>query len=80
LTYDIAVEPQYEPWRVWIDEQLSYLPLAAANFERRLWLDESHRPSIIELAADYGSTKSRPGLSFEERTRGSRDERIRDVR
>lgn len=52
LTYDIAVEPEFEPWREWIDAQLSHLPLVAAvNLERRLWLDESHWPSIIELAA-----------------------------
>ncbi|MGI5151444.1 hypothetical protein ACQEVC_34610 [Plantactinospora sp. CA-294935] len=52
LTYDIATLEQYEPWRLWLDAQLALLPAADAQmFEGKLWLDESHWPSIFELAA-----------------------------
>jgi len=30
LTYDIAVEDRYEPWRQWLDDQLALLPDSAA--------------------------------------------------
>ncbi|NES13228.1 MULTISPECIES: hypothetical protein [Micromonospora] len=51
LTYDIAVEDEYAPWRAWLGEQLDLLAATeAAEFERELWLDESHWPCIFELA------------------------------
>jgi hypothetical protein len=52
LTYDIAVEPEYDPWRLWYDEQLALLPNEIADqLARRLWLDEHFWPVTFELAA-----------------------------
>jgi hypothetical protein len=52
LTYDIAVEATYEPWRRWYDEQLALLPTAQANaLAGRMWLDEHFWPVTFELAA-----------------------------
>jgi hypothetical protein len=52
LTYDIAVEATYEPWRRWYDKQLALLPTAQANaLAGRLWLDEHFWPVTFELAA-----------------------------
>lgn len=52
LTYDIAVEPEYESWRLWYDEQLSQLTdVQADGLARRLWLDEHFWPVTFELAA-----------------------------
>ncbi|WP_327713181.1 hypothetical protein OG912_37075 [Streptomyces sp. NBC_00464] len=31
LSYDLAVLDEYEPWRIWLDEQLGLLPEAAAE-------------------------------------------------
>ncbi|MEU7794850.1 hypothetical protein AB0B11_15595 [Micromonospora tulbaghiae] len=52
LTYDIAVEPEFEPWRRWYEEQLALLPPRQADaLARRLWLDEHFWPVTFELAA-----------------------------
>jgi hypothetical protein len=52
LTYDIAVEPAYEPWRRWYDEQLALLSAAQADaLAGRLWMDEHFWPVTFELAA-----------------------------
>src|SRR5688500_5684774 len=52
LTFDLAVKPEYEHWRVWYDRQLTLLPDAVANeLMRKLWLDESFWPVTFELAA-----------------------------
>lgn len=52
LTYDLAVESRYEPWRRWYDEQLALLPSTQADaLAGRLWLDEHFWPVTFELAA-----------------------------
>ncbi|MBQ1022966.1 hypothetical protein [Micromonospora sp. C95] len=52
LTYDIAVDEEYAPRRAWLSEQLDLLAAKqAAEFGRKLWLDESHWPCVFELAA-----------------------------
>jgi hypothetical protein len=55
LTYDIAVEDRYEPWRQWLDDQLALLPAPAARaMSRKIWLDEHFWPVNFELAAGAG--------------------------
>ena len=62
LTYDIAVNDEYEPWRRWLDDQLALLPSRAADaMARRIWLDEHFWPVNFELAAGAGLRKA--GLS-----------------
>jgi hypothetical protein len=52
LTYDIAVEPAFEDWRRWYDQQLAWLPPSQADsLAGRLWLDEHFWPVTFELAA-----------------------------
>lgn len=52
LTYDIAVEPEFEHWRRWYGEQLALLPSPQADaLAGRLWLDEHFWPVTFELAA-----------------------------
>lgn len=52
LTYDIAVEDQYAPWRQWLDDQLALLPRRdAAALAGRIWLDEHFWTVNFELAA-----------------------------
>ncbi|QKW47917.1 hypothetical protein [Streptomyces microflavus] len=64
LSYDLAVLEEYEPWRIWLDEQLDLLPDAtAAVFAANLWRDQNFWPDIIELAA--GAALRRKGLTVE---------------
>ncbi|WP_431728924.1 hypothetical protein [Verrucosispora sp. TAA-831] len=52
LTFDIAVEPDFEHWRDWYDEQLALLPFSdAEQLAGRLWKDEFFWPVTMELAA-----------------------------
>ncbi|MEU2245066.1 hypothetical protein ABZ572_37425 [Streptomyces sp. NPDC018338] len=42
LSYDQAVLDEYEPWRIWLDEQLALLPEAAASaFAVNPWRDQN---------------------------------------
>jgi hypothetical protein len=55
LTYDIAVEDEYAPWRQWLDDQLALLPDQASEaLARRVWLDEHFWPVNFELATGAG--------------------------
>ncbi|MET9485044.1 hypothetical protein [Streptomyces sp. NPDC006638] len=64
LSYDLAVLDEYEPWRIWLDEQLDHLPTAvAAAFAANLWRDQNFWPDVIELAA--GAVLRRRGFSVE---------------
>ncbi|MGW8767844.1 hypothetical protein ACWGN5_35770 [Streptomyces sp. NPDC055815] len=64
LSYDLAVLDEYEPWRIWLDEQLALLPEAAADtFAANLWRDQNFWPDFIELAA--GAALRRRGFSVE---------------
>ncbi|GAA0611987.1 hypothetical protein [Streptomyces crystallinus] len=52
LSYDLAVEDRYEPWRAWLDEQLALLPEREAEaFAANLGRDQNFWPYNIELAA-----------------------------
>ncbi|MEU0661080.1 hypothetical protein [Streptomyces lavendulocolor] len=64
LSYDLALLDEYEPWRIWLDEQLDFLPeAAAAAFAANLWRDQNFWPDVIELAA--GAALRRQGFSAE---------------
>ncbi|MEU1455703.1 hypothetical protein [Streptomyces avermitilis] len=64
LSYDLAVLDEYEPWRIWLDEQLDLLPEAAADaFAANLWRDQNFWPDVIELAA--GAALRRKGFTVE---------------
>ena len=55
LTYDIAVEDTYLPWRTWLDEQLAELPPdTAATMAGKLWNEDHFWPCVFELAAGAG--------------------------
>ena len=52
LTYDIAVQDEYAPWRQWLDDQLALLPEDCGDaLAGRVWLDEHFWTVIFELAA-----------------------------
>ncbi|MGW0572950.1 hypothetical protein [Streptomyces tauricus] len=52
LSYDLAVEDEYEPWREWLDVQLALLPDKDADtYARNLWKDQNFWSDHIELAA-----------------------------
>ncbi|WP_433267192.1 hypothetical protein ACQPWR_05540 [Micromonospora vinacea] len=40
LTFDIAVEPQYQHWWDWYDEQLALLPSFEGEQLAELWKDQ----------------------------------------
>lgn len=62
LTYDIAVEPQFEARRTWYDEQLDLLPHEHANKQAgRLCDDRWFWPVTFELAA--GAALRRAGYT-----------------
>ncbi|MFJ4013960.1 hypothetical protein [Streptomyces sp. NPDC090026] len=64
LSYDLAVLEEYEPWRIWLDEQLALLPASAADtFAANLWRDQNFWPDFIELAA--GAALRQRGFSVE---------------
>jgi hypothetical protein len=66
LSYDIAVQDEFAPWRDWLDQQFALLPPAAADdLAGKLWLDEHFWTVMIELAAGAGSLALRavaPGV------------------
>jgi hypothetical protein len=71
LTYDIAVSEEFEHWRRWLDDQLGLMSAADADaFVRKLWLDESHWPSIFELAAGAALRKAGYDVAYERENGG----------
>jgi hypothetical protein len=67
LTYDIAVEDEFAPWRDWLDEQLALLPPATAQeLAGRLWLDAHFWPVMIELAAGAGLRAAGLRVAYEQ--------------
>jgi hypothetical protein len=66
LTYDIAVEDNYAPWREWLDDQLTLLPCRVADgMARRIWLDEHFWPVNFELAAGAGLRAAGLNVAYE---------------
>ncbi|MEW1567444.1 hypothetical protein AB0454_31285 [Streptomyces sp. NPDC093509] len=66
LSYDLAVLDEYEPWRVWLDEQLDLLPQnTAKTYEANLWRDQNFWPDIVELAAGAALRRRGFGVEFE---------------
>ncbi|WP_329564470.1 hypothetical protein OG711_38715 (plasmid) [Streptomyces uncialis] len=66
LTYDLAVEEEYEPWRIWLDEQLALLPDKTADtFAANLWQDQNFWPYLIELAAGAALRAAGSEVQFE---------------
>ncbi|MCT9075254.1 hypothetical protein [Streptomyces fulvoviolaceus] len=64
LSYDLAVEDEYEPWRAWLDAQLALLPDKHADtYARNLWKDQNFWSDHIELAA--GEALRASGLRVE---------------
>ncbi|MGW3404631.1 hypothetical protein [Streptomyces zhihengii] len=64
LSYDQAVLQEYEPWRIWLDDQLDFLPEGvAAAFAANLWREQNFWPDVIELAA--GAALRRKGFRVE---------------
>ncbi|MFJ8636988.1 hypothetical protein [Streptomyces sp. NPDC093568] len=64
LSYDLAVEDEYGPWRAWLDAQLALLPdKQADNYARNLWRDQNFWSDHIELAA--GEALRASGLRVE---------------
>ena len=71
LTYDIAVDPEYAPWRAWLDEQLALLEPAQADAQaNRLWLDEGFWTVIFELAVGAHLRASGWRISYERQLGG----------
>lgn len=67
LTYDIAVNDEYEPRRRWLDDQLALLPAPVASaLARRIWLDEHFWPVTLELAAGAGLRAAGLSVSYEQ--------------
>jgi hypothetical protein len=63
LTYDIAVDDEYAPWREWLDAQLVHLtPQQADSVAGKVWLDESFWTTLFELAA--GAALRERGLAI----------------
>jgi len=55
LTYDIAVQEEYAPWRRWLDNQLALLPDQVSDaLAGKVWLDEHFWTVNFELAAGAG--------------------------
>ncbi|MFD9238447.1 hypothetical protein ACFWB3_24705 [[Kitasatospora] papulosa] len=68
LSYDLAVLDEYEPWRIWLDEQLDLLPQnTAKTFAANLWRDQNFWPDVIELAAGAALRRRGFGVEFERR-------------
>lgn len=67
LSYDIQVQDEYAPWRVWLDEQLAQLPEKKANtLAGRLWRDEFFWSVIFELAAGAGLRRAGFAVAYEQ--------------
>jgi hypothetical protein len=66
LTYDIAVEDEYTPWRAWLDDQLDRLPVRDADaMAGKLWLDEHFWAVIFELATGAGLRAAGLDVTYE---------------
>ncbi|MEV7571452.1 hypothetical protein, partial [Streptomyces tanashiensis] len=64
LSYDIAVLDEYEPWRIWLDEQLALLPEAAASASAsNIWREQNFWPDFTELAT--GAALRQRGFTVE---------------
>lgn len=67
LTYEIAVNDEYEPWRQWLDDQLALLPGSTADvMAHRIWLDEHFWPVNFELAAGAGLRAAGLRVAYEQ--------------
>jgi hypothetical protein len=72
LSYDIAVGDEYEPWRVWLDEQLTVLPEERARkFANQLWPDQNFWPAMTELAVGASLRAAGYNVVHEHRWGGS---------
>ncbi|MFH8399532.1 hypothetical protein ACH4E9_19115 [Streptomyces anulatus] len=68
LFYELAVLEGFEPWRIWLDEQLDLLPdVTAADFAANLWRDQNFWPNIIELAAGDALRRKVLTVGFDQR-------------
>ncbi|WP_405542712.1 hypothetical protein OG478_13560 [Streptomyces phaeochromogenes] len=66
LSYDLAVEDAYEPWRAWLDAQLALLPEKDADsYAWNLWKDQNFWSDHIELAAGEALRASGLGVEYE---------------
>jgi hypothetical protein len=67
LTYDIAVQEKYAPWRQWLDDQLALLPEQVAEaLARKVWLDEHFWPVNFELATGAGLRQAGLDVAYEQ--------------
>jgi hypothetical protein len=67
LTYDIAANDEYAPWRQWLDDQFALLPRpVAVAMARRMWLDEHFWPVNFELAAGAGLRAAGLDVAYEQ--------------
>lgn len=67
LTYDIAVQDDYVPWRRWLDDQLAPLPDPAAEaLAGKVWLDEHFWAVNLELAAGAGLRAAGLSVAYEQ--------------
>ncbi|GAA1922848.1 hypothetical protein [Streptantibioticus ferralitis] len=68
LSYDIAVNDEYAPWRDWLDEQLALLSKAEADaLAGKLWYDEHFWAVINELAVGCGLRAAGLEIVYEQR-------------
>jgi hypothetical protein len=68
LSYDLAVEDEYGPWRAWLDAQLALLPeKQAAEFATHVWKDQNFWSDHIELAAGEALRASGLAVEYERR-------------
>jgi hypothetical protein len=66
LSYDIAVQDEFAPWRDWLDQQFALLPRPAADaLAGKLWLDEHFWTVMIELAAGAGLRAAGLNVAYE---------------
>lgn len=66
LSYDIAVQDEYEPWRAWLEAQLALLPeKAAGTFGQHLWHDQNFWSYLHELAAGAALRATGLAVQFE---------------
>ncbi len=67
LTYDIAVQDDYAPWRRWLDDQLARLPDPAGEaLAGKVWLDEHFWAVNFELAAGAGLRAAGLSVAYEQ--------------
>ena len=71
LTYDIAVEDEFAPWRRWLDEQLALLPAKdAVALARKIWLDKDFWTVIFELATGAALRAAGHVVAYERKWNG----------